>query len=562
MEIDWFKMAYTLLGGLGIFFIGMKNMSESLQILAGSLIKKIINALTSNRILAVLVGAFVTTLVQSSSVTTVMVIGFVNAGLMGLTQAIGVILGANIGTTITGWILAIKIGKFGLLLVAVGAFPLIFAKRTRLKSIGNLFVALGFVFMGLEFMSGAFKPLRSHEGFISMMHYFDAQSYLSVLACIGVGMVLTFVIQSSSAMLGITISLAITGAIEFQTAAALVLGENIGTTITALLASIGTNATAKRAARAHATFNVFGVIWISLVFAYYIDLVEWLIPGDVASTEVDASGETTWPFIAAHIAAAHSLFNVCNTLLFIPLVGFLANFVTRITPDKTQQGSHLVMLGDRTGPPELAMLAAEKELGKLAKLTGELLSKSEQLVNSKKPSSKELDTISDMENQTDILQTEITLYVCQLQENRLTQEESAKAYSLIRASDELESIADYGFAIARYRLNMSDKEASYSEEAAKELAEFYGLVTELYSQVETRIQEHSQQDLVELKRESERMRGEANKIRKRHRSRLEAGTCSASSGLFFSDMVVSLRKMRGHVMNLAEALNRVEISDQ
>ncbi|MCA9001647.1 MAG: Na/Pi cotransporter family protein [Planctomycetes bacterium] len=562
MEIDWFKMAYTLLGGLGIFFLGMKNMSESLQILAGSLIKKIINALTTNRILAVLVGTFVTTLVQSSSVTTVMVIGFVNAGLMELTQAIGVILGANIGTTITGWILAIKIGKYGLLLVAIGAFPLIFAKRTRVRSIGNLFVALGFVFMGLEFMSGAFKPLRGHEGFISLMHYFDAQSYFSVLACIAVGMLLTFIIQSSSAMLGITISLAITGAIEFQTAVALVLGENIGTTITALLASIGTNATAKRAARAHAAFNVFGVLWISLIFAYYIQFVDWVIPQDASATKINEAGETTWPFIAAHIAAAHTLFNVTNTLMFIPLVGFLAKFVTRITPDKTQQGSHLVMLGDTTGPAELAMLAAEKELVKLANLTGELLTQSQALVNSEKPSNKDLDAIADMENRTDVLQTEITLYVCQLQENRLTHEESASAYSLIRASDELESIADYGFAIARYRMNMYDRDSKFSEDAAKELAEFFGLVVGLFQEVEQHMQRHETQDLAELKRESERMRAEANKIRKRHRSRLESGACSPSSGLFFSDMIVSLRKMRGHVINLAEALNKVEISDQ
>jgi phosphate:Na+ symporter len=167
-----------------------------------------------------------------------------------------------------------------------------------------------------------------------------------------------------------------------------------------------------------------------------------------------------------------------------------------------------------------------------------------------------------MEDETDVLQTEITLYICQLQENRLTQEESASAYSLIRASDELESIADYGFAIARYRLNMSDKGAAFSEEAARELAEFFSLVTVLYKTVDERIQRHAPQDLAELKRESERMRTEANKIRKRHRSRLEAGTCSASSGLFFSDMIVSLRKMRGHVINLAEALNKVEISDQ
>ena len=275
-----FEQFYTFLGGLGLFFFGMKSLSESLQSIAGDFIRKIINALTSNRYLAAGIGALVTTIVQSSSVTVVMVVGLVNANLMNLTQAIAVVFGVNIGTTITGWIIAIKVGKYGLFLIGLGIFPYLFSQNVRFKQTGRLLLALGMLFMGLEFMSAAFVPLRESEVFRGIMVYFLAETYVSVLACIMIGAFLTCVIQSSSAMLGITIALASVGAISFQTAAAMVLGENIGTTITALLASVGTNSSAKRAARAHALFNLIGVLWIFPLFYLYVNLIDFIVPGN------------------------------------------------------------------------------------------------------------------------------------------------------------------------------------------------------------------------------------------------------------------------------------------
>ena len=248
--METFKIIYTVLGGLGIFFYGMKTMSDALQQAASDVITKVINSLTSNRVLAVTVGVIVTMIVQSSSVTTVMVVGFVNAGLMQLTQAIGVIFGSNIGTTVTGWIISIKVGKYGLLMIGVGIFPALFSKNNKLQNIGRVLFGIGMVFLGLELMSGAFKPLRSNDQFLDMISYFSGQNYGAYFASILTGCLLTVIIQSSSAMLGITIALASSGVISFSTAAALVLGENIGTTITALLASVGTSTNAKRAARA------------------------------------------------------------------------------------------------------------------------------------------------------------------------------------------------------------------------------------------------------------------------------------------------------------------------
>ena len=245
--IEPFKMGYTAIGGLGIFILGMKYLSDSLQSLSGGLIRKAISSVTTNRFLAVIVGLVVTCFVQSSSITTVMVVGLTNAGLMQLSQAIGVILGANIGTTITGWILAVKVGKYGLLLVALGVFPMLFSKNDRISATAKVCVALGLIFFGLEIMSDAFKPLRKDEGFMNLMLSLDAQTLLSILGCVAIGCMMTMIIQSSSAMLGITIALASTGAIPLYTAVALVLGENIGTTITAQFAAIGGSIAARRA---------------------------------------------------------------------------------------------------------------------------------------------------------------------------------------------------------------------------------------------------------------------------------------------------------------------------
>jgi phosphate:Na+ symporter len=261
MTVDWFELAYTVIGGLCVFLFGMKALSESLQALASDFIRQVIGWLTANRVLAVAVGALVTLVVQSSSVTTVMVVGFVNAGLMSLPQAVGVILGANIGTTITGWIVALKIGKYGLAFLAAGLVPFFFVKHQKWKSFGKVSIALGFIFLGLEFMSGGFKPLTKDPDFAVWMVFFAGDTLGSVLACVAVGCVLTFIVQSSSAMLAITIALATTGTAEnppvigMTTAVALVIGDNIGTTITAQLAAIGCNENANPPAMAHTQYN-------------------------------------------------------------------------------------------------------------------------------------------------------------------------------------------------------------------------------------------------------------------------------------------------------------------
>lgn len=256
----YLDIIFNVLGGLGIFLYGMDNMSSGMQKLAGQRLKKILALLTTNRVMAILMGMGVTMLVQSSSVSTVMTIGFVNASLLTLKQALGVIFGANIGTTITGWILVLNIGKYGLPIVGAGAILYMFLKGDRAKTKALTFMGLGMIFLGLQLMSNGLKPVRSMPEFVSMFHMFSADTYFGVVKVAAIGALITAIVQSSSATLGITITLAVQGLIDYPTAVALVLGENVGTTITAILATLNANVNAKRAAYAHTIINTLGVI--------------------------------------------------------------------------------------------------------------------------------------------------------------------------------------------------------------------------------------------------------------------------------------------------------------
>ncbi|MFZ8933531.1 MAG: Na/Pi cotransporter family protein [Bacteriovoracaceae bacterium] len=440
--MEAFKIIYTVLGGLGIFFYGMKAMSESLQNMAGGLIKNIIASLTSHRLVAVTVGTLVTMLVQSSSITTVMVVGFVNAGLMSLTQAIGVIFGANIGTTVTGWIISIKVGKYGLLLIGLGIFPALFGKSNKSKNIGRVLFGIGLIFFGLEIMSNAFKPLRTMPEFLEAISYFSDPNYGSYFACIIVGCILTCIIQSSSAMLGITIALATSGVIQFHTAAALVLGENIGTTITALLASVGGNIHARRAARAHAIFNLLGVVVLFSIFPFYIELVDWIIPGD--PNLLNALGEK--PNIAVHIATGHTIFNVAASLIFLPFLKPLANLVRKITPSRggrADKEGHLIALGKHTDLlPAAAMLQAQKELDLFIGIVEKTFKKVRKYIETSKDDLEIMKEINKAETKTDIYQKEITEFIVHLLEKDLSEEQAIEAHRVIKIRDELESSTD------------------------------------------------------------------------------------------------------------------------
>ena len=547
--MDTFQIIYTLLGGLGIFFYGMRTMSDALQQAASDVITKVVNSLTTNRLLAVVVGMIVTMIVQSSSVTSVMVVGFVNAGLMQLTQAIGVIFGSNIGTTITGWIISIKVGKYGLLLIGLGIFPALFAKNERFQSAGRVLFGIGMVFTGLEFMSGAFKPLRNDEGFLNLISYFSGQNYGAYIASVITGCLLTVIIQSSSAMLGITIALASSGVIEFPTAAALVMGENVGTTITALLASVGANVNAKRAARAHAIFNVLGVILMMSIFPLYTEFIEWLIPGLADQTLADGSK----PMIAQHIAASHTIFNVGATIAFLPFLNHLAKLVTKITPDRrVKETPKLVLVGETSDIlPATAIIQADSEVRKMKDILERMYSVSREYLKDKDP--KKLAKVRDYERITDNIQKEVTLFLCKVMERPMSSEQSRHSQALIKVADEFESIADYLERVVNYKARFKNDPVSGPTKA--EYDQFMEEVWSFFQICSTGLFHADRVDQDEIIKKSEELRIWADDIRDKHLDRVSKGDYEPLSALTYSDMVVAVRKIRAHALNVAEALS-------
>lgn len=553
--IDPFTMAYTAIGGLGVFILGMKYLSDSLQMLSGGVIRKVISSLTSNRVLAVLVGISVTAFVQSSTISTVMVVGLVNAGLMQLTQAIGFILGANIGTTITGWILAIKIGKYGLLLVGLGIFPMIFSKNDRVTAGARVLVALGLIFFGLEIMSDAFRPLRGDDRFMNLMLLLDAQSVISILGCVLIGCLLTMAVQSSSAMLGITIALAATGAIPFHTAVALVMGENIGTTITAQLAAIGGTVTAKRTAMAHSVFNVVGVCIIIMIFSPFVSLVEALVPGtaDLANSAGDR------PHIAAHIAFAHSMFNVTATLIVLPFLGLLAKLVVRMVPEKEggSKGSFKYIGVPGSMPVALGITMVFEELKKMqGRVHKALRHAGSFLQRDLKGHEKFYRKVKAIEEQTDIIQHGITTFtVALMQAGKSSKAQSDRAYAYVRAADELESIADYALSLCSYMRRLEKNDIDFSADAWKDLHDFHHELFAFFNLVSKIFHNETPVSTSLVRHEANRLNDLADSIRKAHLDRMKSGSCGALPALTFSDMAVAMRRIKNHTVNLHEAMS-------
>lgn len=546
--MDTFQIIYTLLGGLGIFFYGMRTMSDALQQAASDVITKVVNSLTTNRLLAVVVGMIVTMIVQSSSVTTVMVVGFVNASLMQLTQAIGVIFGSNIGTTVTGWIISIKVGKYGLLFIGLGIFPALFAKSEKLQSVGRILFGIGMIFTGLELMSGAFKPLRSNAEFLNLISYFSGQDYGSYFASVITGCLLTVIIQSSSAMLGITIALASSGVIEFPTAAALVMGENVGTTITALLASVGASVNAKRAARAHAIFNIMGVLLMMSIFPFYVEFIEYIIPG--LADQVAADGSK--PQIAQHIAASHTIFNIGATLAFLPFLNHLARLVTKLTPDlAVKETPKLVLVGESSDIlPATAIVQADSEVRKMKDILERMYRVTKEYLKDKDP--KKLAKARDYERITDNIQKEVTLFLCKVMERPMSGEQSRHSQALIKVADEFESIADYLERIVNYKARFKNDPVSGPtiEEYDKFMEEVWGF----FQICSLGIFNADKANQDEIFKKSEELRVWADDIRDRHLDRVSKGDYEPLSALTYSDMVVALRKIRAHALNVADAV--------
>ena len=549
-------MIFELVGGLGIFLLGMKHMSEGMQAVAGSRLRRMISAVTHNRLLATTVGVVVTCIVQSSSITTVMVVGFVNSGMMGLSQAIGVIMGANIGTTITGWILVLKIGKYGLPLLGICAFIYLFSKGDRWRYRAMALMGVGMVFFGLEIMKDACAIIKELPAFEIWFQRFQADSYLGVLKCAFLGCILTTMVQSSSATLGITISLAFQGIISYETAAALVLGENVGTTITAFLASLEATTNARRAAYFHVIFNMVGVFWITLLFHWYIQLVQAILEANVAQM-VLVDGVETFPNTTAAIAATHSIFNVANTLIFLP---FLPKFVTlleRYVPAKEfKEKPRLTDLDVRIlETPALAINQSQREIERMAEGCSKMLDWLLELMEQDEPDKALADRLKHRERVLDTIQDEISEFITNMLSGNVPHSVAEEGRRQLQLADEYESVSDYIANLDKFDRKLRRDGFRFTESQRKGLAELNRSVAEFITQINQGFEQKNPKTLIKCEEHSQRIRNDIKQLRKQHLEDLSTGDFPPLVSVAFLAALNAYSRVRDHSRTIAEIVS-------
>jgi phosphate:Na+ symporter len=551
------NLIFGLLGGLGLFLFGMKIMSEGLQKIAGSRMRKILAGLTDNRIVGTLVGIAVTAMIQSSSATTVMVVGFVNAGLMSLVQSIGIVLGANIGTTITAQLIAFKITHYALPAIGIGAGFKLFAKNKKWSYAGEILLGFGLLFFGLSVMKAAFDPLKASEEFRQLFIMIGDNHLLGVL----IGAILTIVVQSSTATIGITIALASTGILTFEASVALILGENIGTTITTNLAAIGTNLAARRTALAHFLFNAFGVCYMLLFFTLFTKFVASITPGDadfIIQTQEQAirlGGEIgDKPFIARHIANTHTLFNIVNAIIFLPLIGVLAKISTMAIRGRDKEVEAPVKYLDNRvlNTPPIALAQARSETRRMARVALEMVD--ETLAFLQDNDLKRLPALEQKEVLTDALQKEITKFLVALSQKSITQESSQEVASMIHMVNDLERVGDYCENLWLLSQRKLDQKITFSAIAMNEIAEISEVTRSFLARIVKALEEKDVEVYAEAQVLEDAIDDLEERLRNNHIRRLNTGECTVNSGLIFIDMLHNLEKIGDHTFNLAKAV--------
>ena len=549
------KMIFTLIGGLGIFLLGMKSMSDGMQAVAGSRLRGLISLATNNRFSATGVGLVVTCVVQSSSITTVMVIGFVNSGVMQLTQALGVIMGANIGTTITGWILVLKIGKYGLPILGAAAIIYLFSKGDRVRFWAMVIMGIGMIFFGLELMKDACSLIKEHPSFESWFQSFQANDYFGVLGCALIGCMLTVMVQSSSATLGITISLASQGVISYPTAAALVLGENIGTTITAYLASLGATTNARRAAYFHIIFNLAGVLWITAIFHWYIELVQYVVGDDVTKVIV-VDGKPTYDTTAT-IAATHSIFNITNTLIFLPFLPVFVKLLERFVPAKAyKEKPHLTDLDVRIlDTPLLAIEQSQKEIEKMGDGCTKMMDWLKTLYKQEDRDRSLGERLHHRERVLDSVHDELAVFITSLLSGNVPHATAEEARLQLRMADEYESVSDYLANLEKFDRKLRDVELRFTKSQRKDLLELHELLQKHLEMVNDSLKQRNTDVMTKLETIGKRIRDLLKALRRKHLEDLSSGNIQPQVSVAYLAALNAYARVRDHSRNIAEAVS-------
>lgn len=535
----------ALLGGLALFLYGMQMMSTGLEAAAGNRMKSILEKLISNRVKGVLVGAAITAVIQSSSATTVMVVGFVNSGLMTLKQAVWVIMGANIGTTITGQLIALDIGAIAPLFAIAGVGAIMFIKSEKVHHISSIFAGLGILFMGMDMMGAAMSPLKESEAFISLMTKFD-NPLLGIL----VGALFTAVIQSSSASVGILQALASTGMIPLSSAVFVLFGQNIGTCITAVLASIGMKVNAKRTTVIHLLFNIIGTVLFTVICLVtpYVTWIEAMTPGDPV----------------AQIANAHTVFNIVTTLLLLPFGTHMANIAVRILPDSKKADDEDLRLkyirpfesSYAIGHSAVAVSQVRDEVNRMRNMVAKNISDSfDSLVQYDEKLRKK---VSEREEYIDFLNKGISEYIVSLMASEMNMSDSRKINGYYAIISNLERIGDHAVNLAEYGDDMRKWEIDFSDTVKEELNEMKAQCIAALDNLKEVTSENVERILsqaVIIEQKTDDMR---DKYFKKQMQRLKKGKCKPQSGIVFSEILTDFERMGDHALNIAQQYREME----
>lgn len=545
----------TTFGGLGMFILGMKMMTDGLQMSAGKRIKSILSAVSSNRFVGFLTGAVVTAMVQSSSATTVMLIGFVTAGLMTLQQAVGMILGANVGTTVTAQLIAFKLTKLALPAIALGVLLKYFTQQKKTRYIGDVILGFGLLFYGMTVMKLGLAPIKSDPVFMSFFTKFDPSSAGGLLLCVVVGAVLTFMVQSSSATIGLTMTLASQGLLTFPAAMALVLGENIGTTITAQLATIGSNnINAHRAARAHTMFNVLGVTLILCIFPLFVRLVESVTLGMGAGPVDQVVGEDVVN-VARYIANGHSLFNVINALFFLLVLPWLIKVAILLSPKEEEDIDYfrLPNFGDRLiDTPIAAIVETRSEILRMAETAQYTFRRTVRRLKDR--DYKKLAKWRQVENHLDDMQREIMAYLTRIYQSDVSESEAKEISSLMRMTNNIERVGDSVENIAQSIEDMIEGNLNFTDLAMGDLNQLVDKVAEFMDLITTSMRQRPSNFMNQADSLENAIDAMRERYRDDHIQRLRSCECGIDQGLVYVNLLTNLEKIGDYCFNIAEAV--------
>ena len=560
MEYSFYDFL-KLIGSLGLFLYGMKIMSEGLQKVAGDRLRSILTAMTTNRVTGVLTGVLITALIQSSSATTVMVVSFVNAGLLTLAESISVIMGANIGTTVTAWIISIfgfkvDMAAFALPLLAI-ALPLIFSGKSNRKSVGEFIFGFSFLFMGLFNLKANAPDLNANPEMLAFVQSYTDMGFFSILLFLFIGTILTMIVQASAATMAITLIMCANGWISLELGAALVLGENIGTTITANLAALTANTQAKRAALAHFVFNVFGVIWVLIIFHPFMQMVNWVVDTFFQSSDPEVA-------ISYKLSAFHSIFNICNVCILIWGVKLIERTVCAlIHPKEEDEEPRLRFItGGMLSTAELSILQARKEIHLFAERTHRMFGMVQDLLHTEKDDdfNKVFSRIEKYENISDNMELEIANYLNQVSEGRLSSESKLQIRAMLREVTEIESIGDSCYNLARTINRKRQTNQDFTEKQYEHIHLMMKLTNDALAQMIVVVEkpEHQSIDINKSFNIENEINNYRNQLKNQNILDVNNKEYDYQMGVYYMDIIAECEKLGDYVVNVVEASSDVK----